>query len=99
MLVGSMEGIAQVHEESRALPAEANLDVRVRPAGVMKEICSCNSDRMTGPTLEAIVGGIQVEDPLSSSAQEGSCGVGRDVRVARSSARVGGHREWGRASA
>ena len=60
--VSTVNGVAEVHEEGRALPAQAGLDVRVREICAVEEVCGRDSNGVGRPELEAWVILFDVED-------------------------------------
>jgi hypothetical protein len=71
VLVSSVECVAQVHDECIALPSQVVLDVRVREASPVKQVCFCDTDRMAGPCEEVIVPMPYVKDFVGDMPEEG----------------------------
>ena len=55
VLIGGVEGVAEVVAEAFALPAQSVLDVRVREHLSVKEVTCCDSNRVGGPLVEGLV--------------------------------------------
>ena len=69
--VSTVNGVAEVHEEGRALPTQAGLDVRVREVCAVEEVCGRDSDGVGGPELEAWVFLFDVEDKRGGGSEMG----------------------------
>jgi hypothetical protein len=55
VLVGHVEGVAQIHEEPVAAPPEAALDVRDREQSTMEEVDGSDTNGVAGPCTKVLV--------------------------------------------
>ena len=74
MGVGTVDGIAEVHEEGRAPPSQAGLDVGVREVCSVEEVGGCDSDGVGRPELEAWIIFIDIEDEQGGVPEMGTYG-------------------------
>ena len=76
--VVTVDGIAEVHEEGRAPPSQAGLDVGVREVCSVEEVGGCDADGMGRPELEAWIVFIDIEDERGRVPEVGSRHCGCD---------------------